>query len=197
MGQKSSSLERGVPKRGSPATNICSSQGRGESERLTGSRRKAACESLQTDTRFPAGTGIALSAETDGGQEPGSLCCAGSGRVGQDSLESCPPLDQRQSRAAQHPQRLHSSDFKLPSPSDLLGQHPHFTGREGGSRGESDSPKATLMIQKSWLQNVPVSSLPDSLPQIPAISPCFDTPGTPVPAQHPVLQLTPHTIKTS
>lgn len=55
------------------------------------------------------------------------------------------------------------------------------------------------MIQKKWLPNKPVSSLPDPLSRIPARSLCSDTPGTPVPAQqvssHPALRpLKPHSV---
>lgn len=44
IGQKSSPLERGDPKRGGAATNICSCQGKGESESRTCIRRKAKSE---------------------------------------------------------------------------------------------------------------------------------------------------------
>ena len=54
MDQKNNSLERGFPKRDRPATNSCSSQGRGESECLTAIRRKAAYE--PSDMGLPAAT---------------------------------------------------------------------------------------------------------------------------------------------
>lgn len=89
--------------------------------------------------------------------------------------------------------------FKLQSLSDLLGQHTHFTGWESRCKNEwgSDLSKATLMIQKRWLPNMPASSPPDpshkSLPQAPALIPLARL----SPAQHPVLQPTPQTTKTS
>lgn len=57
------------------------------------------------------------------------------------------------------------------------------------SKRASDSPKATLMTQKNQLPSDPShKSLPHALALIP--------PGTPVPAQHPVLPPIPHTSKT-
>lgn len=85
IGQKSSPLERGVPKRGGPATNMCSPQGRGVRARQASGERPRV--SLQTDLGLPAGTGhrrylLRPKQQSDGGWKPGSFCCAGVGRDG-------------------------------------------------------------------------------------------------------------------
>ena len=91
--------------------------------------------------------------------------------------------------------------FKLQSLSDLLGQHTHFTGWESRCKNEwgSDLSKATLMIQKRWLPNMPASSPPDpshkSLPQAPALIPLarLSLPST-LSSNPPLRPLKPHSV---
>lgn len=72
------------------------------------------------------------------------------GRAGQDSQ----PLDQRQSRAASHLKRLAFPDFKSQRPLESSVPALSFHRQESKFRNGRDSPKATLMTQKSYISNL-------------------------------------------
>lgn len=142
MGQKNSSLERGVPKRDRPATNSCSSQGREESEHLIGIRRKAAC--APSDRGLPAGPPtFPCLPNPDGSQEPRSLCRVGWGRAGRADWKGA--LHQTEGRAGL-PSTLKGwtcLTFELQSLLDLLGQHLIARAGKAGARmsGEVTYPR--------------------------------------------------------